>query len=184
MGKEEFIELFGPYYQATYKYCYALTLDEELAEELTQATYITAFNYAEYFAAFDSLEAALKGIAKRIKYKATAQAKREFKLLEKIKRNIILRQAETALDEILCQKELKQELQIAIESLPDSLKQVIALNYSEGMPMVEVAEVLGIKYTTALSRKNAALKALKKQLAKQGVTGCNIRFLLFLLLWS
>jgi RNA polymerase sigma-70 factor (ECF subfamily) len=64
---------------------------------------------------------------------------------------------------------LGRELQQAIDSLPNGLKQVLVLNELAGMDYQEIAAVLGIKVGTVGSRRNRALAKLRTQLASAGV---------------
>ena len=75
---------------------------------------------------------------------------------------------EVAADE---RSERKAELNAALASLPDELREAVELRYGSGLSVGEVAHALGISRFSARRRINAALKLLEQELEEGDLDG-------------
>nr|WP_275422497.1 sigma-70 family RNA polymerase sigma factor [Paenibacillus mucilaginosus] len=66
-----------------------------------------------------------------------------------------------SIEEAVLQLETNRELWELVESLTPKRKEVIVLFYYAGLPLPEVAEILGIRLGTCKSRLHAALEQLR-----------------------
>lgn len=57
-----------------------------------------------------------------------------------------------------------QELDVALSELPLEQREAFELTEMEGLPVKEVAEIIGVSVNTLLSRKHYAVKHLRKRL--------------------
>ena len=75
---------------------------------------------------------------------------------------------EVAADE---RSEREAELNAALASLPDELREAVELRYGSGLSVGEVAHALGISRFSARRRINAALKLLEQELEEGDLDG-------------
>ena len=61
----------------------------------------------------------------------------------------------------LMQEELLEELADALERLPDELTDIIVLRYYDGLPLTEIAGMLGLSYGATKLRHQKALALLR-----------------------
>jgi RNA polymerase sigma-70 factor, ECF subfamily len=66
----------------------------------------------------------------------------------------------------LFMEELKEEIRIAIDSLPEKCREVFMLSYIYSLKNKEISEVLGISVSTVENHIYNALKALRQKLSK------------------
>lgn len=59
-----------------------------------------------------------------------------------------------------------QELDVALSQLPPEQREAFELTEMEGIPVKEVAEIVGVTVNTLLSRKHYAVKFLRKRLQR------------------
>ncbi len=57
------------------------------------------------------------------------------------------------------------ELEIALSELPTEQREIFELTELEGLPVKEIAELIGVSVNTVLSRKHYAVKYLRKRMA-------------------
>ena len=72
--------------------------------------------------------------------------------------------SDTEVDESILKDETLEELAEAVKELPPDLQNVIVLVYHERIPMVEVAKMTHVSYTTVKIRHQKALNLLKEKL--------------------
>lgn len=156
-GKEEaFRELVMAYQRAVYATGLSYTKDEELAKEIVQETFITAYKNLPYLKDYNCFGKWLKEIATRI---SISYLKKEKKLpIEKFTDKVvkILRDSfqptpEYSLEEIM-------EL---IDKLPERYRLPVVLKYLEGMSYEEISRFTGESYSDIKNILQKATKLLK-----------------------
>jgi RNA polymerase sigma-70 factor, ECF subfamily len=178
--KEEFAGFFKRYYPKLAAYA-CLFLEEELAEDVVQDLFIYLWENAETVKVHTSLQAYLfKAVylrclnqlkqekAKSRHHKAIEIYLREFqsKLFDPDSNNSIKK---------LYMDELREDINNAIDSLPEKCREVFMLSYIHDLKNKEISEVLGVSLSTVENHVYNALKVLRKKLAKHA----NILFILF-----
>lgn len=63
------------------------------------------------------------------------------------------------------------DIEMALDSLPRELNEVVELRYGSGLEVNEVAKVLGISRFAVRRKINAALKLLRRELEEGGIDG-------------
>ena len=66
-------------------------------------------------------------------------------------------------DDVAAGGELRQLVRVAVDELPDLLRQVVVLTYFQGLKYQDAAEILGVPLGTVKSRLHAALAKLTEQ---------------------
>ncbi|MBB6674924.1 sigma-70 family RNA polymerase sigma factor [Cohnella nanjingensis] len=142
-----------------------LTRSKTLADDVTQETFLRAFQKYHLFDAAKPIRPWL--------YRITVNLTRN--LLRKQRWLTFFGQmpeeARTdyaSLDELLLRTEREQELWQAVNRLSKRRREVVALHYYVGLPLQEAAYILDIPLGTCKSRLHAALKQLRMDEADLG----------------
>lgn len=124
-----------------YKYLFCLTHNREIAEELTQETFLCALKYIHNFKGNCSISTWLCEIAKHLWYKELKKLKKSnIILIDEISETI--ENGENIEDRIINKAE-KEELYKRIENLSAELKEVIYLRIIGELSFKEIGEILG-----------------------------------------
>lgn len=132
-----------------------LARDPAQAEDLLQATFVTAIQKAESFDPVRPLLPWLTGILTRHAAKARERAAR-LPNLDRLRRDNgedPVAKAEGA--------ELVETLRTSVQSLPDEYRQVLLLKLLHGLAPAEIAEVLGVPPGTVRMRLHRGLEKLR-----------------------
>lgn len=159
-GEEKAFEiLFSENREAVYRHCLGVVKDEEIAQDLTQETFLHAFQHLSSFQRKARFSTWLWRIAHNLALsylKKHRYSEQEFleellpaKLLEK----------EEEVDEVLMQK-----IQEAVATLPPKHRIVFEMYDLEHIPQKEIAARLGISHGTVRSRLHYARKKIKSQI--------------------
>jgi RNA polymerase sigma-70 factor (ECF subfamily) len=155
------------YHQSLFRYLQRLTKSESLAEELFQQTWVSVLEHLDRFDPGSSA-AGFKAWLFRI---ATNKANdhwrsrgRQRNAHEGLRR--ITDESFPSASEPLEGTERLEQLKRAIETLPESQRQVLMLRYYSGMKFVDIASMLGCPLNTALGRMHKAVLKLKAALDK------------------
>ena len=151
--------LYDAHAPRVFRLAFRLTGESELAQELTQETFIRAFQQLGKFRG----ESALSTWLHRVTISVVSNAMR------KIKR---FRERETDLDETIAIPEtrsadpdLKDNLYRAIDELPEIYRMTLVMHDVEGYTHEEIANVLGVAEGTCKSRLSVARAQVRKKLA-------------------
>ncbi|HEX7940004.1 MAG TPA: RNA polymerase sigma factor [Gemmatimonadaceae bacterium] len=153
-------ELYDAQAPRVFRLAFRLTGDEQLAQEMTQETFIRAFAQLDKFRG----ESALSTWLHRVTLSVTSNAMR------KVKR---FREREADLDEALTVSspareadiDLKESLHRAIDELPEIYRTTLVMHDVEGYTHEEIASVLGVAEGTCKSRLSVARAQLREKLA-------------------
>ncbi len=153
-------ELYDAQAPRVFRLAFRLTGDEDLAQEMTQETFVRAFAQLHRFRG----ESALSTWMHRVTLSVVSNGMR------KVKR---FRARETDLDEALtisaphreADIDLKESLQRAIDDLPEIYRTTLVMHDLEGYTHEEIANVLGVAEGTSKSRLSVARAQLREKLA-------------------
>ncbi|MHC5038939.1 MAG: RNA polymerase sigma factor [Planctomycetota bacterium] len=169
-----FEELFHLYAGAIAKFFYHLTWDRQAVEDGVQEVFLRLWRGARHWQPTGKFSTYLFQIAKN--YWINERAKQARRI-----RPVPLRPTEARGEDVLeeyasdpgpgpegvaLQREMADEIQDAVSSLPEKLKLTFVLSEYQGLKYAEVAEILGIPVGTVKSRMSAAEKALRQKLKK------------------
>lgn len=142
------------YYDKIYKYCYFKVNDKEIAEDLTQQSFLKYLSQNNYIDQGKPL-AYLYTIARNQCYDYYKKIKIE-PLSEDIK-------VDNNDEDILT----KLAIEDAVKKLDSELNEIILLHFGSGFNVLEIAKLLGISRFSVHRKINNALKDLKKELSKE-----------------
>lgn len=136
-------EIYRQNAQIVYRYLYALCRDRELAEDLTQETFLRAFLTIESFDGSCKLSTWLCQIGKHLLYQSWEKQKREIPTAW----NDQPPDSETAIyrdaaGEAIARVELEGVLK-ELNSLPPAMREVIWLRAISGLSYREIGQILG-----------------------------------------
>lgn len=150
-------ELVERYYPDIFRYIYWRVRDRQIAEDITQETFLKAIRY-------------YGSMGKQLKYRA---------LLYKIAANLCvdlsrrkstepLREDIPGEDAGFGQVEATDSFAKLVEQLPEGQKEIVTLRFGHDLKMREIAGIVKLPLRTVQSRLRAALKSLKTSITKGG----------------
>lgn len=124
-----------------YKYLFCLTHNSEIAEELTQDTFIQALKNIDKFKGDCKISTWLCKIAKNLWYKELKKMKKLDTIpIDEISQKI---KNDDNLEEKVINKAEKEELYKKIENLSEGLKEIIYLRIIGELSFKQIGEILG-----------------------------------------
>lgn len=159
MDKEEARTIYEMHYVALYKLACYLTKSTVLAEDLVSETFMCAFDrYHQYDASRP-----LKPWLTQILVNTTRKYWRQNKWRSLFQINELELQEEKDAIERVFENDRDFALWQAVTALSVKSREVVVLHYYEGLPLQEVASLLGIPLGTCKSRLNTGLNGLRKE---------------------
>ena len=147
-----------------------ITGDRSLAEEVVQETFWRVWRKADLFqtqrGAFTSW---FFGITRNLSIDVLRRQKTQVQPVNETAQ-IIEQTADPSTDvpEAAWLRQKRQQMQMAIETLPDEQRSVIEMAYFRGMTRQEIAQATGEPLGTIHTRARLALQKLRDQLQMQG----------------
>lgn len=158
--------LYETFYQDIYYFIYKTVNDRELAEDLTQDTFM------EILQTVGNLQepAAFVTWSRQIAYhRCTAHFRKRKELLAdededgySIFDTVEEERTEFIPDAALDQEDLKQTIQNMIASLPEDQRTAVMMRYFDEFSVAQIAQIQGVSEGTVKSRLNYGRKAIKK----------------------
>ncbi len=152
-------ELYDAHAPRVFRLAFRLTGDNELAQELTQETFIRAFGQLGRFRG----ESALSTWLHRVTVSVVSNAMRKVKRFRA--READLEEASLiTTDTRVTDPDLRDQLYRAIDELPEIYRVTFVMHDVEGYTHDEIANVLGIAEGTCKSRLSVARHQLRQKL--------------------
>ena len=165
-SKENFIRLLRQYQNLVFSICLKLTGDYFAAEDLTQETFLSAYQHLETF----NGQAEKAWICRIASNKCTdylrAAARRAVPVEEEELHSAAGVTKEEPLGQVL-NRELLLELKTACEALNPPYREIAVAHYVEGKPAGEIATEQDISLSTVKTRIYRAREMLKKSIGKE-----------------
>lgn len=134
-------EVYLEHSKLVYKYLFCLTHNNELAEELTQETFVYAIKEINNFKGNSKLSTWLCQIAKNLWYKELRKIKKAKIIpIDEISVNI---KNEEDIETKIIQNNEKEILYKMIEKLPNELREIIYLRIVGEFSFKQIGEILG-----------------------------------------
>lgn len=134
-------EVYLEHSKLVYKYLFCLTHNDELAEELTQETFVCAIKEINNFKGNSKLSTWLCQIAKNLWYKELRKIKKAKIIpIDEIGVNI---KNEEDIETKIIQNNEKEILYKMIEKLPNELREIIYLRIVGEFSFKQIGEILG-----------------------------------------
>ena len=153
----EFEEVYRLYFRDVYRYCLALTRDEQMAEEVTQETFFKALEAIDKFDGKCKIYVWLCQIAKNTYFTMHSRDKRQSVLSE-----------EPAdwenLEEKLLTKESAFEIHRILHALEEPYKEVFSLRTFGELPFRQIGELFGKTESWARVTYHRAKLKIKEEL--------------------
>jgi len=157
-------ELVDIYYQQIYLFMRRLGHSCQVSEDLTQQSFLQAWQHIGRLRDGKALHGWLDRIAGNVSQ--LYWRKHKAGKLVSIEGIDVPHSSETGSDKIADYEQLGQ-LKDAVVRLPGKLKQTVVLHYMQHLTIAQAAEAAGVRQGTFKSRLSRALKALRKQVISE-----------------
>ena len=164
----EFEALALPLLRRLYNFARWLARDEAEAEDLVQETYARALKGFGSFRPGTNFAAWMFRILRNafLTARSGASQRQHVSIEEEGEENVLPSASETP-ESLLISARTQQQIQAALERMPESHREVILLCDVEEMSYREIAELLEVPMGTVMSRIARARRALRGLLAEQ-----------------
>ena len=160
-----FEELVLRYYKHIYRFLVRFVGRTDLAEDLTQETFLKVHQAAETFDVSRRLKPWLFSIAANKARDALRASTRSIRAIsiDGSKTDEDQKLADILADEYeppekgLVEQEMRDRVKLAISGMPEHLREVLVLAYYERLQYKEIAEILGVPLGTVKSRLHKAV---------------------------
>lgn len=166
--KEEWAEIYQSQVGHVFRFLMYFLGNREDAEDLTQETFIKAFNGWERFDGRSGVRTWLTAIARNLALDRLRKKQRT-QLLQRLLRHTTQVEAVELPPEVLTQDESKRELYAAIQTLKPDYRAVVILKGIQEVENAEAALILGWSESKVRVTFHRAIKALGLQMGKEEV---------------
>ncbi len=162
-----FETLARSFYAGVYNYLCWMSRDRSLAEELTQETFVQAWQHMEGLRSERAARAWLYRIARNEFLQQGRRPRLPSVALEDCAERSLGAPAAAQPDRAVERKDLCQAVQAAMDALPERYREVIVLHNMEHLSLGQVAQVLELPLGTVKSRRARAFTMLRQRLAPE-----------------
>jgi RNA polymerase sigma-70 factor (ECF subfamily) len=154
-----FTDIIDRYFSDIYRICYVRLGNREESEDVVQEIFIRIYRSFNTFKPGRQIWPWIYTIT--INYLKThyARLQRLDNLQERITQNYQQHQEDPA--ELMVQREMREEMWRAVQSLPPKLKNVVKLHYIDNMSILDISEKLGLSRENVKIRLHRARKNIK-----------------------
>lgn len=154
---------FRQLYPSLTFYCFKITADKEVSEEIASQAFIKIWQRHQRFSDAHSIKAYLYRIVRNDALKYLDKEKRKASATKEV---IYLYGHENEKDHFtsLVTAETSRQLLEAINALPAECSKIFKLLYVEGLSVHETAEALNLSPSTVKTQKKRGIEALRKSL--------------------
>ncbi|MBO7452823.1 MAG: sigma-70 family RNA polymerase sigma factor [Clostridiales bacterium] len=165
---EELERLIREYGKDIYSFCFYLTGNRELADDLYQQTFLVAIEKGEIDSGLNP-KSYLLSVAVNIRNnqrrrslfrlkKTVTSSDEDYDLIENMS------DGRPSAEEEIIRNERNTKIRTEVGKLPEKLRQVVIMFYTEDLSITEISKVLKISEGTVKSRLHNAKKKLKERL--------------------
>jgi len=174
---QQFAEVVEAHYERIFRAALSLTRDRHLAEEIVQETFVSAFRKFDGFSFRSSVFTWLYRIMLNncCKHWRRESLHRRLGLLRADANPVpveVVTSRFSSPSEELANSEERGLMARALNALPAKLRVVVAMHYFDGLPLNEIAQILGCRLGTVKSRLFNARKRLCRVLQREFRYGC------------
>ena len=163
-----------PFVDSLYNTAYRMTRNSEDAEDLVQETYLKAYKYYDKFTEGTNFKAWLFKILKNTfinsyRKRQSEPLKSDFADIEDAFENKVSEEVTGKLknpEQELLKDVLDEDVQRALEALPDDYRMAVILADLEGFSYKEIAEILEVPLGTVMSRLYRGRKLLEAEMLR------------------
>ena len=163
--KEAYGAIYELYQKKIYRFSYYMIQNQELAEDITQNTFIKAWRALPSFSLNKNgtIQAYLFKIARNLTI--DYQRKKKEASLEVIED---IMPSDENLEEIVARREEREMVARALKTLDEEERQIVVLRYFEDMSYEEISKVVGKNEGAIRVRLHRILKKLKEEIKDYG----------------
>ncbi len=155
--------LFREYYNPLCNFALSFVNDQDTAEEIVQDFFYHFWENKQRIQIYSSLKAYLFGSVKNssLKYLDRQAVRRRYadRILTE-NNNVVL----TGIEPELEARELKSQIDKALEALPERSREIFRMNRFEGLKYKEIAEKLSVSVKTVEADMTRTLKVLRERI--------------------
>lgn len=167
-GKDSgYTRLYERYATSIYNSIYRLVNNIAEAEDLLQEVFVNVFSNVNRLVELDSFEAWTKRIAINKSISHLRKRRIYFTDIDEVQGSEILRDDE----ENEWQQSRVEDIEQAIERLPDLAKTIVNLFLFEDMSQEEIGETLGLSHTAVRSQYHRAKQKIAQMIKEKGCYG-------------
>jgi RNA polymerase sigma-70 factor (ECF subfamily) len=176
INDEVFEQELMPHIDALHTFAFNLTYNEEEANDLVQETYLKAYKFIEGYQRGTNAKAWLFKILKNVYINQYRKRKRRPSSVDIDSVNVYTEEETKSSPAFLDLRRemfddlLGDEVELALNSLPDEFKTVILLCDVEGFSYEEIAKIIDVPIGTVRSRLFRARNMLKEKLRKYALS--------------
>ena len=165
-----FERLFRAHHVSIYNLMVHMVGDRAEAEDLTQATFVRAWEQLSRLRSVEAFTVWLRHLGRNLaldhlRRRAVRQQRSSDEQQEASGREPIDVSANSQPEAVVARQERSAAVHAAVQSLPEHQRETIVLHHFEGLPVAEVARILGVRPGTVLSRLARGREALRHKLA-------------------
>jgi len=164
---EAFDELVHRYLKPIYNFLYSMSKDREVADELTQETFLKVWKNLKKFQSDKNFKVWLYAIARNVLIDWFRKKKNinfsQLDISEEVLFEDTLIDLEPLPPEIFERQEIMTELESALETISPNQKLIISLHDREDLTFEEIAEITKKPTNTVKSQYRRGILALRKQ---------------------
>lgn len=165
--RDNFKLIYQQNYQTIMQVIVHIVYNLEIAQDLTQETFIKFYQKNMTFKSEDEAKYWLLKVAKNLALNHVRRNKREDAMIEKVKNVPGSGIVDEDVASNIIDSEEKRELKKALDSLPDKLREVMLLKLYGGLNYKGMSEVLGTSEANIKVRVFRARKELEKYLSRE-----------------
>jgi RNA polymerase sigma factor (sigma-70 family) len=161
--------LMREYGTAVYRYCRQMMVDEDLAQEVQQMTFVQAHEGLARFARRSSLRSWLFGIARHRCLDHLKMHRRRYKRFGPIEEASDLPEPGGSAEDRLSERSVARVLESCLRGLAPRVRTAVLLRYQQGLSYPEIARLSNEKAPALQVRVARALPLLRRCLEERGV---------------
>ena len=163
-----FESLYREYYQKVYAFLYRLCADADLAEDLTQETFLQAYRSFHKFRGDCEVFTWLAAIGKHVYFKYLKKKKLQLDAanLELVAKSYM--EGDVNPEEHIHKKDVEEAVRKVVENIPQKYRDVVLLRIYAELPFSQIAQILKISESSAkviyFRAKKMLMEVLKHEL--------------------
>ncbi|MBR6541733.1 MAG: sigma-70 family RNA polymerase sigma factor [Anaerotignum sp.] len=162
-----FESLYREYYQKVYAFLYRLSADPDLAEDLTQETFLQAYKSFHKFRGDCEVFTWLAAIGKYVYFKYLKKKKLHLDAanLELVAKSYM--EGDVSPEEHIHKKDVEKAVRKVVDSIPPKYRDVVLLRIYAELPFSQIAQILKITESSAKVIYFRAKKMLMEELKNE-----------------
>lgn len=150
------------YRTRVYRFIVLFVKDEDLAEDLTQDVMLMVWVRLQHIQSLHDIDNYILKMAKHHVLSHFKKLAREKKYQEEVW--LRMKNSPLQADENMITKDIENELDAIVMTLPQRQQEVFTLNHEKGLSLDEIATTLDIAPRTARNHLNRAMKVIRSQM--------------------